>query len=132
MRKWMRDRLKRKKPETGKGEPGPAPLQPAYFDAAPGSSASGEVNQLEADVPVNDIQDSPEEAPVELADAPSSGSSQPQREGGGGEAQIRAVAVAVDEEGGEEVVRGRPRHRRPIELRPSHLLRATQQRPSPR
>ena len=34
MRKWMRDRLKRKKtPEAGKGEPTPAPLQPAYFDA---------------------------------------------------------------------------------------------------
>jgi predicted kinase len=84
MRKWMRDRLKRKKPETGKGEPGPAPLQPAYFDAAPESSASAEVSHPEAGVPANDIQDSPEEAPVELADAPSSGSSQPQREGGAG------------------------------------------------
>ncbi len=36
MRKWMRERMKRRKkaPETGKGEAKPAPLQPAYFDAA--------------------------------------------------------------------------------------------------
>ena len=45
MRKWMRDRLKRKKPEAGKGEPGPAPLQPAYFDAAPGAAAVEENSQ---------------------------------------------------------------------------------------
>src|SRR5579862_2843487 len=36
MRKWMRDRLKRrKKPEETKpAEPGQAPLQPAYFDSS--------------------------------------------------------------------------------------------------
>jgi predicted kinase len=34
MRKWMRDRLKRKKKtDDTKTESGPAPLQPAYFDA---------------------------------------------------------------------------------------------------
>jgi predicted kinase len=35
MRKWMRERMKRRKkaPETGKGEAKAAPLQPAYFDA---------------------------------------------------------------------------------------------------
>ena len=34
MRKWMRDRLKRKKKtDDAKTESGPAPLQPAYFDA---------------------------------------------------------------------------------------------------
>ncbi len=35
MRKWMSDRLKRgkKKAEDAKSDPGPAPLQPAYFDA---------------------------------------------------------------------------------------------------
>ncbi|HEY1264923.1 MAG TPA: hypothetical protein VGF06_15450, partial [Terriglobales bacterium] len=33
MRKWMRERLKRrKKPAETSGEPGPAPLQPAYFE----------------------------------------------------------------------------------------------------
>jgi predicted kinase len=82
MRKWMRDRLKRKKPEAGKGEPAPAPLQPAYFDATPGVAAPAEVNQQEAEVPAaHDAQDSPEE----LQEAPSAGSSQPQRESGAGE-----------------------------------------------
>jgi predicted kinase len=35
MRKWMSDRLKRskKKAEDAKSDPGPAPLQPAYFEA---------------------------------------------------------------------------------------------------
>ena len=47
MRKWMRDRLKRKKPEAGKGAPAPAPLQPAYFDAAPGAAAPVEGNEQE-------------------------------------------------------------------------------------
>jgi predicted kinase len=34
MRKWMRDRLKRRKkePEAGTAEPTPAPLQPAFYD----------------------------------------------------------------------------------------------------
>ncbi len=82
MRKWMRDRLKRKKPEAGKGEPAPAPLQPAYFDAAPGAVAPEEANQPEPEAPAAyDAQDSPEE----LAEAPSTRSSQPQRESGAGE-----------------------------------------------
>src|SRR5579864_3055787 len=40
MRKWMRERLqRRKKKPTGPAEPAEAPLQPAYFDeAAPASS----------------------------------------------------------------------------------------------
>jgi len=44
MRKWMRDRMKRrKKPaEQAPPEPGPAPLQPAYFDAAPTATESSE------------------------------------------------------------------------------------------
>ena len=39
MRKWMRERLKRRKkadPKAEGAEPGKAPLQPAYFDAAEG------------------------------------------------------------------------------------------------
>lgn len=80
MRKWMRDRLKRKKPEAGKGEPAPAPLQPAYFDAAPGSAVPAEVNQPETEAAVvHNIQDTP----VELAEVPSAHPSQPQREGAG-------------------------------------------------
>jgi len=82
MRKWMRDRIKRKKPEAGKGESAPAPLQPAYFDAAaPGAAAPAEVNQPQAETPAaTDAQG----APTELPGAPSAGSSQPQRESAGG------------------------------------------------
>jgi len=78
----MRDRLKRKKPEAGKGGPAPAPLQPAYFDAAPGAAAPAEVNQQEPEVSADhDVQDSPEELP----ETTSPRSSQPPREGGAGE-----------------------------------------------
>jgi predicted kinase len=81
MRKWMRDRLKRKKPEAGKGEPAPAPLQPAYFDAAPGA-APPEVNQPEAEMPASrEAQDLPEES----GEAPPPRTSQPQRENAAGE-----------------------------------------------
>jgi predicted kinase len=64
MRKWMRDRLKRKKtPEAGKGEPSPAPLQPAYFDAETGQSEPAEQSQSEPEVQVaHEGQSQPEEA----------------------------------------------------------------------
>ena len=86
MRKWMRDRLKRKKPEAGKGEPAPAPLQPAYFDAEPGAVAPAEASQPEPEVSTaSETQHSPEE----LAEVPSARSSQPQRESGPGEPRRR-------------------------------------------
>jgi predicted kinase len=42
MRKWMRERLTRRKKgsDAGKSEPAAAPLQPAYFDAEPARRAS--------------------------------------------------------------------------------------------
>jgi predicted kinase len=46
MRKWMRDRMQRRKkkdPEPG-SQPAPPPLQPAYFDADQTSSASPEAS----------------------------------------------------------------------------------------
>jgi predicted kinase len=55
MRKWMRERLKRrKKPsETQSGESGPAPLQPAYFEAKEAAAAEPGVEppEAEADAP---------------------------------------------------------------------------------
>ncbi len=51
MRKWMRERMKRrgKPPEKGKGESAQAPLQPAYFDAdVPVSSPSREAQEPES------------------------------------------------------------------------------------
>ena len=37
MRKWMREKLKRRKKSQEEAAGGPAPLQPAYFDSEPGS-----------------------------------------------------------------------------------------------
>src|SRR6059036_3154305 len=51
MRKWMRERMKRrgKPPEKGKVESAQAPLQPAYFDAdVPVSSPSREAQEPES------------------------------------------------------------------------------------
>jgi predicted kinase len=52
MRKWMRERLQRrkKKPSEPSDQPAPAPLQPAYFDAEPqeSSAAETESNQSKA------------------------------------------------------------------------------------
>ena len=44
MRKWMRERLQRrkKKAEVQESQPAPPPLQPAYFDAEPPSSTASE------------------------------------------------------------------------------------------
>jgi len=66
MRKWMRERLKRRKPQPEKAgaEPAPAPLQPAFYDTEPprdepkaepsrptAEAAEPETNEPEADVP---------------------------------------------------------------------------------
>ncbi|PYX08664.1 MAG: hypothetical protein DMG85_10170, partial [Acidobacteria bacterium] len=51
MRKWMRERMKRrgKPPEKGKVDSAQAPLQPAYFDAdVPVSSPSREAQEPES------------------------------------------------------------------------------------
>src|ERR1700726_926833 len=52
MRKWMKDRLQRRKkkvPEQG-SQPAPPPLQPAYFDAeqAPSTPSHPESSHLES------------------------------------------------------------------------------------
>src|SRR5258708_34945828 len=80
MRKWMRDRLKRKNPETGKGEPAPARLHPAYFDAAPEAAEPAELNQGKTEIPA---EREGNRAPEEVTEVPSARSPQPQREGGG-------------------------------------------------
>lgn len=40
MRKWMRDKLKRRKKSQEEATAGPAPLQPAYFDSDPAAKTS--------------------------------------------------------------------------------------------
>ncbi|MGA7753580.1 MAG: hypothetical protein WCB05_12165, partial [Candidatus Sulfotelmatobacter sp.] len=76
MRKWMRERLQRRKkktPEQG-SQPAPPPLQPAYFDAgetpesAPSEVESADVVQAEPEpqaegVEASSVSDAAEPAP---------------------------------------------------------------------
>ena len=64
MRKWMRDRLKRrKKPEETKpAEPGQAPLQPAYFDSSETPAAEPEAAMEAAAAPPPESQEAGGEA----------------------------------------------------------------------
>ncbi len=67
MRKWMRDRLKRRKKNTETAEaPAKAPLQPAYFEAA---APAAEPVQVEAPVPEPLVE---EAEPAEMPEAPAS------------------------------------------------------------
>jgi predicted kinase len=83
MRKWMKDRLQRRKkktPESG-SQPAPPPLQPAYFDAEQSPSPAPESSHLdspklesshdEAEVPVaSEPEFEAQPAPAESSDAP--------------------------------------------------------------
>jgi predicted kinase len=64
MRKWMRDRLQRRKktPATPSDQPAPPPLQPAYFDAeqAPNEGAQAENESGLSAPPASEPEDSPE------------------------------------------------------------------------
>ncbi|MHB8215415.1 MAG: AAA family ATPase [Candidatus Sulfotelmatobacter sp.] len=67
MRKWMRDRLQRrkKKPEDASDQPAPPPLQPAYFDAEqePGSTRAAEDAESEMPEPAQPVSDAPFRSP---------------------------------------------------------------------
>ncbi len=58
MRKWMSDRIKRRKkdPQETKAESAQAPLQPAYFDGQASSSGASERHAIQA--PLADVEDS--------------------------------------------------------------------------
>ncbi|MGH9537064.1 MAG: AAA family ATPase [Terriglobales bacterium] len=84
----MRDRLKRKKsPEGGKGEPPPAPLQPAYFDAG-ASSSPVESQPAEAEAPAPQENHPPAE-PEEISEAPAAQPAQAQRQAGSADPRRR-------------------------------------------
>ena len=82
MRKWMSERLKRRKKTTKEakpGEPAQAPLQPAYFDAA-----TAPVEQVASSDPEPDTDSGPPEtsdAPQVEAAEPATASEMPQRSG---------------------------------------------------
>ncbi len=79
MRKWMRERLQRRKisPAGPSDQPAPPPLQPAYFDAeqAPGAASDAESEEPEVSSPSvsqdRPIEDRPTEARPSADDAPS-------------------------------------------------------------
>jgi predicted kinase len=91
MRKWMSDRLKRRKKtkeskpkESKPGESAQAPLQPAYFDAetAPVEPAASPIPEPEADSGLLEVPE-PEQAAVGshsgASDAPQGGQQRPRR-----------------------------------------------------
>src|ERR1700758_3614854 len=99
MRKWMKDRLQRRKkkaPEQG-SQPAPPPLQPAYFDAeqspTPISQPDAEPESFEPDPVESGHQDAEPanvsegfEAPLSRQEAANSGG-QPRQQGTRGEGQ---------------------------------------------
>lgn len=97
MRKWMRDRLKRRKQksqEDSKPQTTQAPLQPAYFDAAAPSSEVPENRAAESN------EQDAEQAPVQAAQAPAQGGNgegrprRRRRRGRGGRGRRGAVATS--------------------------------------
>ena len=94
MRKWMRERLTRRKkkdPEEG-SQPGPAPLQPAYFDAeespspAPKSEREAEAAAPQAEVELQPTSRKREDA--QSAERPSE-EAQPRTQRGSSEGRTR-------------------------------------------
>jgi predicted kinase len=65
MRKWMRDRLKRRKKDAGKTEEKTAPLQPAYFGAEP-ASLTAAPDQPGATLAPHHAEPAPVEVPLEV------------------------------------------------------------------
>lgn len=80
MRKWMRDRLKRKKKGADEAGSGPkaAPLQPAYFEEQPAGAAEPKSSSAEkhSNAPDQDFEDQPE-APEAAGSPESSDSAEP-------------------------------------------------------
>ncbi|MFZ0761171.1 MAG: hypothetical protein WAM69_14580, partial [Candidatus Sulfotelmatobacter sp.] len=66
MRKWMRERLTRRKktPVEASDQPAPPPLQPAYFDAAEPAGPAADTGRNESEV---SAPSPPEPRPVRRA-----------------------------------------------------------------
>jgi predicted kinase len=130
MRKWMRDRLKRRKkePEAGTAETTPAPLQPAFYDNEVAKVSSPEKGSEPtvaepAEPPVEDIADSPSTS-AQPENATGDATRRRRRRGRGGRGRSRsglprtqaevaptnAGAVAVDTAGQEPAAQPVPAH----------------------
>jgi predicted kinase len=92
MRKWMRDRLTRRKktPAEPSDQPAPPPLQPAYFEAEQPPNPAPDAGKMEADIPVApaaEVSPPPQPRPVRRA---RSGSEAPPSQEQSSEAQPAA------------------------------------------
>ena len=97
MRKWMQDKLKRRKKSEEAAAAGPAPLQPAYFESPP-ESASSKGETVEAPEPAASNQpnlnresaaDAESSANAKPSGAPSDGVRRPRRRRRGGRGRKR-------------------------------------------
>ena len=98
MRKWMRERLQRRKkkgPEQGK-EAAPPPLQPAYFEAGEAAQAAAEPEPQEAE---SAAAAEPQFEPQAAAEA-SSAEESPSRPGSGASAEQRRARGGRRRRGG--------------------------------
>lgn len=98
MRKWMQEKLKRRKKSEEAAASGPAPLQPAYFEATPEATARTQHREETSEPPVTESEsDSDREpaAPVESrenttpSNAPSDQTRRPRRRRRGGRGRKR-------------------------------------------
>jgi predicted kinase len=83
MRKWMRERLQRRKktPAEPSDQPAPPPLQPAYFEAEQTPASAPDAGQTEAEIPVAPpapVSPPPEPRPVRRPRSSSEAPSQEQ------------------------------------------------------
>jgi predicted kinase len=104
MRKWMRDRLKRRKkePETGTAEPTPAPLQPAFYDnevakVSTPEKGSEPIAAEPGELPVEDLGDSPSTA-GQLENATGDATRRRRRRGRGGRGRSRSGSARTQTE----------------------------------
>jgi predicted kinase len=108
MRKWMKDRLQRRKkkvPEQG-SQPAPPPLQPAYFDAeqTPSTTSHAESSDLES----SHVEPRHQEAEVPAASEPEFEAQPAREEAGSAHPSSRQPATRGEGQG----QRGRGRRRR--------------------
>jgi len=103
MRKWMSERLKRRKKEPGKAgaEPAPAPLQPAFYDTEPAhAEPAAEVSQAaQAPLQPEAAQDMPPSEPQALRPPQGGngdGAKRRRRRGRGGRGRSRSGAPPAD------------------------------------
>jgi predicted kinase len=77
MRKWMQDKLKRRKKSEEAAAAGPAPLQPAYFEAEPESSPRTQHREKPPEPPVAAAEADPNREPSAPLESESTGPAAP-------------------------------------------------------